>query len=264
MKLRYLIYLGKKIMLSKIKYKKHLFFIIFLLAFNCQICISEPFDVKAAKAFNEIEGLFKQPFQQRKLSSVQTELFIKRAETGNEDMKLVAIHALAFAEDSNSLEILKKLASDQSDFVKGAASYALKIRQISRRKPDEILRNLCYFLGKSDNEAEKMFLANRMWVDFKEEAIYTILESIQTEPNDINNFYRCDLFYYLSQSDNSEILQETLKLNWRKDVLVTLPESVAFIMGSITPGRRKDDIGNAVFFITEKIQEKPGNKKSFF
>ncbi|MBN1974754.1 MAG: hypothetical protein JW787_14030 [Sedimentisphaerales bacterium] len=245
-------------MLGKINSKKHLFIITLILASFSQIGISYALDVKAAEALKEIEGLFKQPIQQRKLSSTQTELFIKRAETGNGDMKICAIIALTFAEDSNSLEILKKHASDKYDAINGVASYALKVRQVSGRKPDEILRNLCFFLGNSDNQFEKMFLANRMWVDFKEEAIYTFLDSIQSEPNDIHNFYRCDLFYYLSKSDNPEILKEALKLDWKESVMITLPDDLAYIMDSITPGRREDQTGNAIPLIIKNIQKKLG------
>ena len=247
-------------MLSKIKYNKHLFFIIFLLTFNSQICISYAFDIKAAEAVKEIEGLFKQPPQERKLSSEQIEIFIERAKIGNEEMKICAVLALTFADDSNSLDVLQMLSSEDSIVVKGMASYALKIRQISKRKPDEILRNLCYFLGKSESQFEKMFLANRMWVDFKEEAMYTIQASMQSEPNDIYNFYRCDLLYYLSQSDNPEILKEALKLDWRKDVSESLPESLLFILGSITPGRTKNHSANTALLLQRNIQEKLDNK----
>ena len=247
-------------MLDMINSKKHLFTITFLLVFFSQICNSYAFDVNAAKALQEIEGLFKQTPQQRKMSKEQTELFIKRADTGNAEMQMCAIHALAFAEDSNSLEILKRLSTVHDESVKGTASYALKIRQISGREPDEILRNLCFFLGKSDNQFEKIFLANRMWVDFKEEAIYTILDSMQSEPNSIFSFYRCDLFYYLSQSDNPEILKEALKLKWREGELSMLPESLAYIMGSITPNRKKGTSWNSVIVIQRNIREKLGQK----
>jgi hypothetical protein len=247
-------------MLGKIKSKKHLFIIVFLLAFISQICSSKPIDMKAGEAFIEIEGIFKKPLSKRELSKEQTELFIKRAERNNSEMRICVSIALAFAEDSNSLEMLKRLSNDQDESVKGASFYALKVRQISGRKPDEILRNLCYFLGKSNNEMEKILIANRMWVDFKEEAIYTILDSIRTEPNNTDNFYRCDLFYYLSQSDNPEVLKEALKLDWRKDVLVSLPEDLAYIMGSITPDRRRDNTGNSVFMIERNIRKKLDKK----
>lgn len=245
-------------MLDMINSKKHLFIITFLLVFFSRICISYAFDVNAAEALKEIEGLFKQPPQQRKISKEQTELFIKRAERNNSEMRICVSIALAFAEDSNSLEILKRLSTDQDESVKGAASYALKIRHISGRKPDEILRNLCFYLGKSDNEMEKIFLANRMWVDFKEEAMYTILDSMQSEPNDHMNFYRCDLLYYLSQSDNPEILKEGLKLDWKKDLSETLPESLSYLLGSITPGRKKSTVENTVIIIQRNIREKLG------
>jgi hypothetical protein len=247
-------------MLGRINYMKHMLIITCILAFLSQNSISEPIDLKAGEAFQEIEGIFKQPLLKRKISKEQTELFIKRAEIDNQDMQICVSIAFAFAEDSNSLNILKKLSLNSSYTVKGAASYALKIRQISGRKQDEILRNLCFFLGKSDNQIEKMFLANRMWVDYKEEAIYTILDAIQLEPNDIDNVYRCDLFYYLSQSNKPEILKKALHLEWRNDVLVSLPENLAYIMGSITPGRRKDNIGNSAMFIEENIRKILGQK----
>lgn len=181
---------------------------VLILLLSTQISLPKPIDSNAAKAFKGIEGIFKQPLSQRKLTKEQTELFNKRAETetDNRDMLVCASIALAYAEDSNSFALLKKLTSEQNELVKGASLYALKVRQISERKP-----------------------------------------------NDINNFYRCDLFYYLSQSDNPEILKEALKLDWRQDVLISLPESLSFIMGSITPDRTKDDIGNSAIEIIENI-----------
>lgn len=238
-------------------YDKYMFYIIILLfGINSQVSFSRPLDLRAVELLKEFDGFWEQPISQRNLSNAQIEKCIEMAEYNSSDLKRCSAIVLAFAKDSNSLEILNKLSLDDNVSVKGAASYALKLRHIAERSEEEILRNLCFYLGKSDNQTEKILIANRMWVDYKEKAILTLLDASRLEPKDSNNYFRCDLFYYLSQSDDSEILKEALKLEWEEEKLSTLPESLAYIMGSITPGRPKDDMRNSAMIIEKNIRAK--------
>ena len=241
-----------------------------LLGISLEFCMAMPIDSRAGKICREeLTPLMKMPLTKRKLSDAQVARLIEMAKIDSNNVRQCVCLALAFAQDANSIEALKKLSEDNFKGTQAAANYALKVRQNAGRKPREMLNNLCFWLGRSDNSLEKKFLANRMWVDFGEESAGTLLLALQAESEvllsgermtyaeaSIINTVRCDLLYYLSESKNKEVLTEALKFKWDETIDWSLSESDAYILGSITPGRTRDAIFNSRGMLVRKIRAK--------
>ncbi len=235
-----------------------------------QVCMAMPIDARADKICNEeLAPLMKMPLAERRLSDAQVAKLIEMEEIDSISVRQCVCLALAFAQDANSLDLLRRLSKDTDESVQAAAHYALKVRDNNGRKPDEMLNNLCFWLGRSNNYLERIFLANRMWVDFGEDCIKTIMLAAKSEPEGIpdrtgrldpktmmSNIVRCDLLYYLSESSNKEILSEALKLKWDGTVGWSLSEADAYILGSVTPGRSKSYTHNSRPTLVRKIQAK--------
>ena len=241
-----------------------------LLGISVELCTATPIGGQAGKICREeLAPLMKMPLAKRRLSGAQTAKLIEMADSGSLDTQQCVCLGLAFAQDANSLEVLRKLSESQFKGVQATANYALKVRQNAGCKPREMLNNLCFWLGRSDNSLEKMFLANRMWVDFGEESVGTLLLALQAETKDLLNgerksegevwainTVRCDLLYYLSESRNKEVLTEALKFKWDETIDWNLSETGAYIMGSITPGRSRSYRQTSRAELVDKIRAK--------
>jgi len=237
--------------------------------------MAPPIDARAAKICQEdLTPLMKMPLAKRKLSDAQVTKLIKTAEIDSVSVRQCVCLGLAFAQDSNSLEVLGRLTEDRTGGVRAAARYALKVRENAGRKPHEMLNNLCFWLGRAEDPMEKIFLANRMWVDFGEDCIGTILlaakcesESVPSDRDKIDaatimkKIARCDLLYYLSESANKDVLAEALKITLDDTVAWSLAESDAYILGSVTPGRPIDKMSNSQDVLVRKIRAKLGDGK---
>jgi hypothetical protein len=246
-----------------------------LVGISVELGTAMPIDGQAGKICrDELTPLMKMPPAERKLSDAQTAKLIGMADSGSLDVQKCVCLGLAFAEDANSIEVLRKLSKSQFKEVQATANYALKVRQNAGRKAHEMLRNLCFWLGRSDNGLERMFLANRMWVDFGEESAGTILLALKAESEVLLNggqvsyakrfginAVRCDLLYYLSESTNKEVLAESLQVKWDETIDWGLAENVAYIMGSITPGRSRSYRESSRMELVDKIRAKLGEGK---
>jgi hypothetical protein len=235
-----------------------------------EVCAALPIGAQAGRICREeLAPLMKIPLAERRASEAQTARLIEMADSNHGWVRECVCLGLAFAQDSNSLEVLRKLSEDRRKGVQAAAGYALKVRQNAGRKPEEMLKNLCFWLGRSDNGLERMFLANRMWVDFGAESVGTLLLALKAESEALLdgeqmslgkrfgiNSVRCDLLYYLSESSNKEVLSEALKPEWDETIDWSLSESVAYIMGSVTPGRSRNYRESSRIELLEKIQAK--------
>lgn len=246
-----------------------------LLCISVELCTATPIRAQAGKICRDkLTQLMKMPLAKRKLSNAESARLIEMADTGGIPERQCACLALAFAGDADSLEMLKKLAKDRRKGAQAAANYALKVRQNAGRKPREMLNNLCFWLGRSEDPVEKMFLANRMWVDFGEESVATILLAAKDESEGIQdgtdridaatmmkNMVCCDLLYYLSESTSERVLREALELKWDEEVHWTLPGDLVQLMGSVTPGRPSGTLENSRIMLVDKIRAKLGEGK---
>lgn len=216
-----------------------------------QPAVDKPIDERAAKICLHLASLANMPLSQRFITAEDEKDIIKLLELDNSDVKICALVALAFARSDDGYQILTRYAKDTDKSICGIASAALKIRENCGRPHDEQLTNLFFWLGRSDNPYEKMLVVNRIVVDFGEKAIGTIVTAGDAESD---NMVRCDMLYYISRSNDLELLRRSLK--WQLDEKLSVSNSISFLLGSLTPNRPKDSIGNSCAILFKKIRSR--------
>lgn len=216
-----------------------------------KVALAKPIDSNAAKESAMLAQLVNQPRGRRIISEAKTQKYIMMTKADNIDRQLCAVLILAFAKDNISLNVLKKLSKNTNILLSGAAYYAIRVRSTSNMNADEALNSLSFWLSRSENAFERMFLANRIAVDFPEKGMHIIMIAARDESNQI---VRCDMLYYLAQTDDTDIINEILGWEWNEKGI--FPENLAFIMGAITPGRPKDSISNSCGVLLQKIRKK--------
>ena len=223
---------------------------------SANVCIALPLDGEAAESIKTLRELVQQPSNTRKLSVADTERYIRLAKEDNQDRQIVAVLTLAFADDDLSSSLLKELSTtekDKSSLLSGAAQYAVALRsaQTVKKNESEVFIKLSDYLEKTENSATKMFLANRLFVDYGSKSLPVILAAFEEEKN---KFVKLDMLYYLAQSNDPAVEKRVLAQNW--DEIIELPEDFIFLMSSITPGRGTGFIDNSTIMLIRKIREK--------
>src|SRR6266481_4992393 len=162
---------------------------------------AKPIDTKAAEEFLKLGKLIS-PGAKRTIPEAS---YIKMAMEDNSDLRLCAALALAFGEEADGFVALQQLSKVNDVVVAGAASYAIKLRSCDRRGAAATLNSLCFWLGRSTNAYERMFLANRIAVDFGATSLRVILDAAKSESDEI---VQCDMLFYLVGSQDMELSKE--------------------------------------------------------
>ena len=207
-----------------------------------------PFDSSAMTGTSALEALVAMPPSKRKNSASQTEQFVAMVKSDSGDRKLVGILGLAWSADEGTAALLKKLQQDAPAWHRGMASYAIVVRSLSGRPAETIPASLCLALGKAKDPSERMFLANRLAVDYPKTTMWAIWDAarVETDP-----FVRCDMLYYLVKSKDAAIAAKVLRFKWK---WLRPPEGRAFLLGAMTPGRPKDSTHNSTHFLLEELK----------
>lgn len=233
------------------------FWTIAVTAFLSILCASQPtmalpLDGRAGGQIGKLTKLFSQPLKERTISGTTGNELRSLASVDSSDCQLIAVLGLAFSTDQRDQEVIQELARHgQGDEVKGAAKYALQLRSVIGKSPDQILAHLLQRLEISDDPFERLYVANRLFIDFPEKSMNAILAAAKRETNKST---KMDLLYYLVQSNDKSIARQTLALSW--DEKVIMPESMAMILGVITPGRSKDQFENSSFVLLKILRGK--------
>jgi len=217
---------------------------------------AKPIDSKVAIHLLNVREFFERPHEERSLSEYQSARYLQMANSDNLDLRLVGILMLAYANDAPSSELLEKLSEKPSPLIAGAAQYARKMRTVRDAKPDVRMSALTLWIGGSGNAFERLFLANRLAVDFGRDARKVIFLAAQEEQDPI---VRCDMLYYLWQSNDSALA--TKALAWRWDIRIRIPDNIAFLLGSITPGRSRGSAENSVDYLLRQVKELSNSQK---
>jgi hypothetical protein len=218
--------------------------------------LSKPFDSSAATGASALEALVAMPPSKRKNSAAQTQQFVAMVRSDSRDRKLVGILGLAWSADEGSAALLKKLHQDADAWIRGMAGYALLVRSLSGRPAATIPASLCLFLGKSKEPSERMFLANRLAVDYPKTSMWAIWDAARAETDPL---VRCDMLYYLVKSPDAAIAAEVLRFKWGRRVSPS--EGRSFLLGTITPGRPKDDMRNSSDFLLNELRARMKGRK---
>jgi hypothetical protein len=217
---------------------------------------SQGIEPKTVLFVAKVAKFLKQPLAQRKLSDADSAKYVRLAHDEENDliMRVAAVQALAYANDKASHEALNKLLIDNSmsPMVSSVTWHSLRVRSNASRSSEEFYGILAFHLGKSISPLDRMFIANRLALDYSERGLWAILQAAKVETDERA---KCDLFYYLSQSNDPSLLKETLALSWMKEPLEPT-EYLAFLFGSITPGRPTDVYGNTPWALSKKIKIK--------
>ncbi len=208
--------------------------------------LARPIDARAADVCVELAKLVRQPAQGRRMGKHEAEAYATLTRVDSADVRLCAVVALAFAGDEATGRLLSQLVKQTDPIIAGAASYALRLRESAGRKPDEAFGILCFWLGRSRNPVERMLLANRIAVDFGDTGAWAIAAAASQETDD------------LARANDEAIAKEALRWQW--DEGYWFPENLAFLMGSLTPGRPRDALRNSCKFLLRQLKQRPGGE----
>jgi hypothetical protein len=213
-------------------------------------CAGKPLDSKAAEEIRSLEALIKLPMDQRSVSGEQVDRWLLLTQEDNSDLRLVVVLCLAYANDTVSYARLEQFAKATSDpILSGAAAYSLVVRRTRDTKKNNLLGELHDRLLNAANPYERMFLANRIAVDFGSGGLPLIVNAVKREVDEV---VKCDMMYYIAKADVALADREVLNLKW--DETVRLPENLAFVLGSITPNRSKDQDMNSTIKLLSDVR----------
>ncbi len=210
--------------------------------------LAKPFDSDAVEHAKRLSELIRRPLKARHVPAQEAvRLLALVRESHSLDVQLCAILSLAWSDDEESLGVVREIAQRHSapglppDRLGGAAAYAVVMREPRQRDSKSLFSILCFHLGRTSNAWERVFIANRLWVDFGADAEWVILEAAKHTPaNEHTLLPRIDFLYYLAQTNNPVLAREALRHDWPRVVIVG--GQVAYLMHSITPGRAKQNL----------------------
>lgn len=209
-----------------------------------------------------LQELFRKPIDERVVGVgyPEYEVFINILDEKNRlkssvGAKAMACLYLAWAEDDLSRELLEDYAegdtiSGLSSFVGGAALYALTMRDLRERSFDEKELLLSYTLGSVDNDFQKLFIANRLWVDYGEKVLPVILITASVKGD---NFVMQEYLYYLTKATDPGILKCAVNMDWPVGIEIY---DWSCVMSAVTPGRPADFFKHSPTFSIRKIRSR--------
>lgn len=233
-----------------------------LVLFGCLVptswSVGKPLSGRAAKHLPTLANLAKKPSSERRLSEAEVERFLRFTEGDDGHLKLVSVLALAYATDPASDARLREIEAKDHKRISGAAAYALRSRELVGKESNEQLRLLRLSLKESSNPFARLFLANRTAVDFGDAAVPVIVEAMKVERNDM---VKCDMLYYVvTGSVLPDSAREVLDLKWNTPVW--LPEDLAYVMRSLTPGRSNDPAHNSTTSLLSELRARETEARS--
>jgi hypothetical protein len=231
-------------------------------------CAAAPFTGEAASSLEPLHDLIKQPRSERVLTEALTTKYLKMAQSQGFNAQLVGVLALAFASGAESLSLLEKLSQDEGyPEIREVASYAVLVRKNNKTSDADFLKILSKRLATSGKPLERMFIANRLAVDFPDVSTSIILDAAKKEateevfdPEKPENFLesaiaKTDMLYYLAQSKDDKTLKEIA--TWSDKLYGGwLPESMTAIMSAITPGRPNDALENSWYVLISSVRKR--------
>lgn len=193
----------------------------------------------------------------RCLSDDDTAKYIAWADSEYRDHPLVAVLALTWSSDPASLAILKTKAAGPESDVSGAAACAVLVRTNRTKCSSEMVSALTDRLVKSTNRYERMFVANRLFVDFPASALRPIVDAARVEPD---RGVQCDMLYYVAALANRVTAREVL--TWAGNLaFAQVPEGLSLVMGCLTPGRQPGGFNNSTFGLARALRAKAAARR---
>jgi len=208
-----------------------------------------PFGGEAVPDAKKLEALLRRPPEQRRLTAEDENRYVEilqQREVGG-DLGCVVALSLAYGTQPRSLEVLRtearqlNVAGIPPDIVGGAAAYAVAVREAQSRSPEERFGLLCYRLGRSANPWERLFLANRLAVDYGRRAGWVLLEAARAErPPEgaedrlAESFAQYGMLHALVHMKDAALARAVLQEDWSK-AFGGLAEQLQYLMARVSP-----------------------------
>jgi hypothetical protein len=201
----------------------------------------------------DLVSIMRLPPAQRVVADQAADAYCISSRTGDFYRQMADIWMLSYAISEASARYLDELAKNSNSLeLSGVASYSLFIRRIAGNSKSEKFGLLSYELAKATNPLERMFLANRLATDFKDQgALWVILANTLADPpvtHDSMTLYyngvcKSDMLYYLAHSGNVDIDRAIVDLKINYELREgSLDHQMAYLMSAITPGRPSDEM----------------------
>ena len=216
-----------------------------------------------AENMGHLQELIRKPLSERvvDVESHDYNIFMTILEKKTRNTSSVGAIALAclyfaWADDEASRERLEYYAeadilSGLPSFAGGAALYALTMRDLRENSYEETKLLLSYTLGKIENDYQKMFIANRLWVDYQNEALPVILLTAETGKVE---FVMQEYLFYLSNAHDTNILRDALALDWHSGAAEIY--DWIYVMSAATPGRSTNALEYSPYACIKKMRGK--------
>lgn len=207
-----------------------------------------PFGREAVPDAKKLEALLRRPPEQRRLTAEDENRYVEiLPREGAGDLSHVVALSLAYGTQPRSLEVLRTEARQLNvpgippDIVGGAAAYAVAMREAQSRSPEERFGLLCYRLGRSANPWERLFLANRLAVDYGQRAGWVLLEAARAErPPEgaedrlAESFAQYGMLHALVHMKDAALARAVLQEDWSK-AYGGLAEQLQYLMARVSP-----------------------------
>jgi hypothetical protein len=208
-----------------------------------------PFGGEAVPDAKKLEALLRRPPEQRRLTAEDENRYVEiLPREGAGDLGQVVALSLAYGTQPRSLETLRTEARQLNvpevppSLVGGAASYAVAVREAQPRGPEERFGLLCYRLGRSANPWERMFLANRLAVDYGRRAGWVLLEAARAErppegaeDRSAERFAQFVMLHALVHMKDAALARAVLQEDWSEAKWVGLAEQFQYLMARVSP-----------------------------
>ncbi|MGB2753630.1 MAG: hypothetical protein WBD75_03895, partial [Phycisphaerae bacterium] len=208
-----------------------------------------PFGGEALPDVKKLEALLRRPPEQRRLTAEDENRYVEiLPREGAGDLGRVVALSLAYGTQPRSLETLRTEAQRLNaphlppSSVGGAASYAVAVREAQSRGPEERFGLLCYRLGRSANPWERMFLANRLAVDYGRRAGWVLLEAARAErppegaeDRSDERFAQFVMLHALVHMKDDALARAVLQEDWSKAYGGFLAEQIQYLMVRVSP-----------------------------
>jgi len=207
-----------------------------------------PFGGEALPDAKKLEALLRRPPEQRRLTAEDENRYVEiLPREGAGDLGRVVALSLAYGTQPRSLETLRTEAQRLNaphlppSSVGGAASYAVAVREAQSRSPEERFGLLCYRLGRSANPWERLFLANRLAVDYGRRAGWILLEAARAErppegaeDRSDESFAQLVMLHALVHMKDAALARAVLQEDWSK-AFGGLAEQLQYLMARVSP-----------------------------
>jgi len=220
---------------------------------------AKPIDTDAAEIWGIVNGLLVRHEQPGRLSARELNFVLRTSNRDNADCRIAAAYALAFAQHSEvAFEKLRSLAAANSASVSETAGFALLMTDALQMTPADRLARLTTELERAQGGFSRLLLVNWLGCEYGNSMGPTFRDAISAEKD---RFVRQEYAYFLIRFGGENNLGAARKM-LRHEKGLFYPESLSYMLGTITPGRPLDGMQNTLFLSAAVQDESKSNSRA--